>query len=1187
MADTNGNTLDPKMQQDLANRLAKAVYDATMGASASKNNIASQSAMSDRVRSNGGWDMGSNSNSPWSPPKHRGSGGSILDEFEAGIRDELLDTLVDGDFKKGLKSALSTFEKGMGASIEDIPKELGKNLAKRALNSDLGKDLTAKARNLILGDGQGNGGLLGSLKGSDSALSNVIGNTIESLFTGGAEAAEGAGLVGESMAGAGAAATGTTAAMAELTEVIGAIASGPFLPAVIAIGAALVILEPAIEGLIDLTVELGKSAFRADDEAKKRREAAQQRLQSDVEYMVKKPFEILTQAATEWYNTWDNNLRKIGQTQGYTKDDVYDLYSSYAERLAQDGLTATISATEIISKLSQTLDTGLSGKAAEEFAYVATKLNNAIPNQDFFQYAASYAQIAATAISQGKSQEEALASANEQLEQFASNLLYSSRELAGGFSTGLSNASQLFSDAVNIAQAAKIDNADAISGTLTSVSAIIGAVAPDLASGLVSNIVDAALGGNTDTVVALRSLAGINASNTEFLKALAEDPQKIFSDLFTKLSELQNMSNENFMEVAEGLSSVFGVDKAAFARVDFKYLADSISAMQVNTQSLGENLKLLSTGETTTTAEQAKLAEINQMILEDGLAIVLDNEAARTIQEHMWQEQQTVALTSATYAVDLQGSALDFLSSIKEVITTISRILNPIGAMMELVDNISNTMAEQAEQEAALSAIVSQGAIRLDTSEISNTILHNLTDYSGSSVLDVFNEGIDNASAGSIINSRLANMYGYTVESELAEAIRGAADLYRGFGTVVSAFTTPWTIAQNLGGERGIRNSIDGLDSSIREFAAENAAARAANTGTPGEINTAYTWSTVGKTQATITSTISEILASAADRALSNTTSTVQETTTETTDQVADAITDFLNSVQEDQSSITNYSLAAQRDEEEKYSRLAVSISESNRVSFGTWFEGLTNQLETLAGNPEDFNVDDLLYQYGLSQDDFEARYQNALAMAQSKVAEERENLATSFYYDGLDFMPETRKFWDYDTGNYKTQFWDPFYADDAKFDKRINAVLAEMQNIRDNWIGDTDKSKTVRGLLTTIDNTLNAFNLSFDNWVKDWTNFYINHTTYSERTNQTASWDEMLSMEAAANRDTSLMIAESLTKLTNLEDLKDPTVQSNVLLAKIVVLLEAIMQQNNTTGGLSLIDSIGALSLGLAEKIK
>ena len=107
--------------------------------------------------------------------------------------------------------------------------------------------------------------------------------------------------------------------------------------------------------------------------------------------------------------------------------------------------------------------------------------------------------------------------------------------------------------------------------------------------------------------------------------------QKIFSTLFSNLASMQSMSPDNYMEVAEGLSDIFGIDKSALARVDFNYLAKAISAMNTNSRSLEENLALLESGQTRTSAEQLKAQEINSVILEEGLAYVIDSEAGRMI----------------------------------------------------------------------------------------------------------------------------------------------------------------------------------------------------------------------------------------------------------------------------------------------------------------------------------------------------------------------------------------------------------------------------------------------------------------------------------------------------------------------------------------------------------------------------
>ena len=89
------------------------------------------------------------------------------------------------------------------------------------------------------------------------------------------------------------------------------------------------------------------------------------------------------------------------------------------------------------------------------------------------------------------------------------------------------------------------------------------------------------------------------------------------------------------MEVAESLSSIFGISMDAFARVDFNYLADAIASMNVNDAALLENMDLLASGETTTSAEEMRMRQINQYMIDEGLSYVLDNEVARSIQEHM------------------------------------------------------------------------------------------------------------------------------------------------------------------------------------------------------------------------------------------------------------------------------------------------------------------------------------------------------------------------------------------------------------------------------------------------------------------------------------------------------------------------------------------------------------------------
>ena len=66
--------------------------------------------------------------------------------------------------------------------------------------------------------------------------------------------------------------------------------------------------------------------------------------------------------------------------------------------------------------------------------------------------------------------------------------------------------------------------------------------------------------------------------------------------------------------------------------------------MNIDGTSLNQNMQALISGQTTTSAEQLKMQQINQYMIEEGLSYVVDNAAARMIQEHMWDEQIAMQL---------------------------------------------------------------------------------------------------------------------------------------------------------------------------------------------------------------------------------------------------------------------------------------------------------------------------------------------------------------------------------------------------------------------------------------------------------------------------------------------------------------------------------------------------------------
>ena len=138
--------------------------------------------------------------------------------------------------------------------------------------------------------------------------------------------------------------------------------------------------------------------------------------------------------------------------------------------------------------------------------------------------------------------------------------------------------------------------------------------------------------------------------------------------------------------------------------------------------------------------------------------------------------------------------------------------------------------------------------------------------------------------------------------------------------------------------------------------------------------------------------------------------------------------------------------------------------------------------------------------------------------------------------------------------------------------------------------IGENGKI-TVLGYLDIFNRNFKATfmdeNSKFQQCLADWMGYIASKEFYSEKIEKSESWSDLRRAEDDKKSQTSLALAKALevfsdTELQNL----DPQLQTNVLLGEIVVILQAIMQQNNTqAGGLSLIDTISALGLGVTTK--
>ena len=1055
----------------------------------------------------------------------------VLDEFEDGLREALMESLLGSGFKENLSKHVEAFEKEFGVNLKDVPKALGKNLGKKAFDAVKGKLP---------------GGIANSVSNIKNSTSSRLYNAFrDGMSTKGQEALDRAMQAAKSQSssglnsspssndiGQGDTSTGVTIAQYDLISAIaanveiiakntlkedsdptkiasmddlknkaqeqaknvlkdkaedlvkdavgmddvvnGAISALKVLPpevAILAAGVAIVAyrltkaLAPAIEATAEMFKSMGKAANRYQESRKKNLEEEKKRIEADVDTLIRAPFELLNDAAQAWYDAWDNNLRTITGTQGYNKDSLYDLMGEYAERLRDEGLTAVISSSDITTNLANVLESGLSGRVAEEFAYLATKLNAAVPTQDFFSYGETYASIAANAIKNGQSEAEAISYANEQMELFASNVLYASRQLSGGFSSGLKDAQSIFESSVKIATASKVGQASDISGVLTSVASIVGAIAPDLSSGLVEAVVNAATGGNSSEYVALRSLAGVNASNTEFLRLLAQNPQAIFSELFSNLADLQNMSNANYMEVAEGLSSIFGISMDAFARVDFNYLADAISSMNVNNTSLQENMKLLASGETTTNQEQLKMQQINKYMLDEGLSYVLDNQAARSIQEHMWDEQLARELMEASYAVELQGSALSFLEGISQTVENIINLINPFS-FLKKATNLVATAQESRAQRADIRQLLELGKVGNGNARA----LYNLT------------------TTGQNLNltpSLISLMGGHSLYGAVSDSLQA-------FNTLTS-FT-------------GKMDLLKAGDSAIKSIVQTAVTGGISSTFGRGRTSR-YDWNTVGKSTNSALAALS--------------------------------FTDNLPAL----ASTLSSSASANTRSQNRFQEYLDSMSKfvENNQTYEDWKSSATKY------GIKDFET--ALEDNGLTEAQLKGNFQSQEVKKASEYNHKRDETEDNFWEQGVIFWTVTHPEWE----------------------KKVT-TLQEQQ---------VAHQVTMLGKIDSLYSLNNAF---FENLKAKWDAEFVAHSNYKPE----ISLDEVTRIqneEKNGTGDAVLALANALT--ANDVNLNDPTVQTNVLLSKILLVAEAIMQQNNQGGGgSSLATTLAGLGLGLTQQV-
>lgn len=1119
--------------------------------------------------------------------------------FSDGLEEALLDALGASNLKEELKSTLDTFAKDVGVDLEDIPHQFGKELGKQALGAlsktNIGKDLSSKfdswkkdavssfkeaainkyaerterspekIRNIFSSNGDSKPSGVGSKladmgmdKAQDAVLDKATGG-IESLVAkGGSKLASGS-LIG-----------GAEAITSGLLAVPGL---GEAMLALVAIEAITSLLPHLFNfifgGIMQSADKVGKSfgkvmdslsaaANRDQTSREKRIQHANERLTKDLESIIQSEFDVLIKASDRMIQAWEDNIKVINQTQGYSKAELQSLIGQYASRIRSEGLESVVSSADFTDNLGKVLESGLSGKVAEEFAYQATKLNAAVPTQDFFGYSNTYASIVGNAIKDGMSQSSAIEYANSQLETFASNVLYASRQLSGGLNVGLQNASKLFEQATQISVASRTGVPSNIAGVLTSVSAITGAIAPDLADAMVDAIYNAAVGGNDSQIVALRSLAGINASNTEFLRSFANDPQGVFSTLFRNLANMQNMSPDNYMEVADGLANVFGISRDSFARVDFNYLSQAIDNMSVSNEAITENMKHLASGESTLSAEQMRIRQINEYMIDEGLAYVLDNEAARAIQQHMWDEQLANQMQEQTYSVEVQGALAELANNIWGLLQNIYYILNPIAGIAHLVTNLAQTGMEMSQNNRKIHDILEAGKVGQGNSKV----LKQLT-----------TRGID---------LKLTNSY----LSMLVQSKAGSSSGYNWGGIGKSAYASIGTTAT---GRTGVQTRTVGDNQSVK--AAINLNRMQQNFNRMQNSMSNYFSETINEKVESAIQTMSEKLARA----------TIKDS------DILKRANEYLENPEKYGIGATTYSsllasskiganfdkdVAARSLEVAKQRAEADLVKERKESSL---FEATTRVMDQLSKGA-----------FGRSG------YNAWVADANKFGISDYQNTLNELGYEESDvrnYFNERENQSSADSALQRSKDEEKFWSESQRYLNLINAnihdvfdkgdVMGILWPGLDAWLNDIDSGGVSKGSgfradmyerLTTVNDSILSFKMSFEVFDRNWKDYYIKHTTYNKHltgdengTKLLATLNKVKGQKDKTTEDVMNALTEAL--MTNpVGDLLDPTVQQNLFLAGILQCVQTIVQQNNTQGKLKLPDAISALATGMTS---
>lgn len=450
------------------------------------------------------------------------------------------------------------------------------------------------------------------------------------------------------------------------------------------------------------------------------------------------------------------------------------------------------------------------------------------------------------------------------------------------------------------------------------------------------------------------------------------------------------------------------------------------------------------------------MKQINQYMIEEGLSYVLDNEAARAIQQHMWDEQLKNELMEAEYGVEIRGAALDLLEGIRKTVDNIINLLNPFRAINNVFSAATAT-AEMAGMEADIAQVLELGKVGTGNAQS----FYQLT------------------TRGRNLNvtDNLVALFGGTSLFEIANAAAHIVSTMPGSGSPTGSI-----LQRNNAYTNAIVGAVDKVINSSRDFG----------------VDSRYSWGTISKS----TNAILQAIPSPTGSEISSVSHAVS-TTAKAQSNVAAKLKTMLS-------------------EDYMMGMVEAGKSYSDWVESGKQF-GITDMSKAL----EDA---------GYSEEGVRASFQSA-QVQQGRVQE-------------LARMDREMTYWD-NTESYQLTL------------KDNSQILIELMNTNNERLEDIYQKHS--------------------DFYNAWVDYYVNHTAYNEAFGKVAnSVNTIRSKEKDQSDSAVYALAEALNS-NSVDLLKDPVLQTNAILAQILIVVNAIMQQNNSTGGVvSLPDTLQALAMGL-----